>query len=92
MTIGDLLKDRYLALEIELKKYINCDLLPSLDTLDLADVCFLLSNTFHGIDTDEQYTSKIHELIEFNRVIIVDNQLDYVVKIVTDFVKYFKSL
>ena len=103
-TKGEILKEKYLALEADLKQYVSVGLLPSLDTLDLADVTFLLANMFIGIETDEQYNAKILELIELNGVTIEDKKielngvsidkknLDIVVKLLTDFLRFFKSL
>lgn len=103
-TKGDVLKEKYLALEGEIKQYVNVGLLPSLDTLDLADVTFLLANMFVGIETDEQYNAKMIELIELNGITIEDKKielngvsidkknLDIVVKLLTDFIRFFKSL
>ena len=83
---------RYTALEAELKKYIDVALFPSLDDIDLADVVFLITTTFLGVDSQDQYTEKIRDLVASNGIKMTDETLSKVTPMISDFVHWLKAL
>ena len=89
-TVGDLLNEKFLTLQTELKKYIDVSLFPT--DISTEDVCFYISNLFLGINTDEEYKNKIIELIELNGVNIDKKNVDVVITLVCNFVRWFKTL
>ena len=89
-SIREIINEKYLVLEKELKKYVDISLFPQ--NIDTADLCFYISNLFLGIETDADYYTKVCDLIELNGVTISKNNMDTVVKLVVDFVKFFKNL
>ena len=62
-TRKELITVKYNVLEVELKKYINNELFPSLDSIDLADAVFFITMIFLGITSEEEYDTKIKELL-----------------------------
>ena len=95
-TVGDLLEEHLLALQNELKPYVNNSIFPEINPNyhhDLADIVFFISSLFVGVETDADYNAKVLELIELNGVTIIDKKnTDIVVKLLVDFVRYFKTL
>ena len=87
-----LIIQKYTALETELKQYFSAELFPSLETIEVSDMVFLLTMTFVGVNDDEQYKEKIASLITSNKITITDDDFDIVCPLITDFVKWLKAL
>ena len=47
-TRKTLIVERYGALEVELKKHLDAELFPSLDSVDIADLVYLITISFLG--------------------------------------------
>ena len=91
-TRKEMIVDKYLLLETELKKYVTDDIFPSLDTIDVADLVYYITLIFLGVTTDEQYRIKIRELLTTNDIKISDANIGIIVPLIQDFVKWMKEL
>ena len=91
-TRKEMIVDKYLLLETELKKYVTDDVFPSLDTIDVADLVYYITLIFLGVTTDEQYRIKIRELLTTNDIKISDANIGIIVPLIQDFVKWMKEL
>ena len=91
-TRKELIVEKYLLLETELKKYVTDDIFPSLDCIDVADLVYYITLIFLGVTTDEQYRIKIRELLTTNNIKISDTNIGIIVPLIRDFVKWMKEL
>jgi hypothetical protein len=91
-TKGTALKEKYENLTAELKTFFEGELFPTLDTIDIADLVYFITQSFSGINTPEDYYDRISELITMNGFKITDEQMKRVVPLITDFVCWFKAL
>ena len=91
-TIKELIVEKYLLLETELKQYVTDDIFPSLDCIDVADLVYYITLIFLGVTTDEQYRIKIRELLSTNDIKISDTNIGIIVPLIRDFVKWMKEL
>lgn len=91
-TRKDLLIEKYTGLEKELKQYLNNDLFPSLDSVDVADLTYYITMIFLGISTREQFDAKLKELIETNGVNVSSENYDKVLPLVEEFILWFRTL
>ena len=55
-TRKELILAKFSVLESKLKELINGDVFPSLSEIDIADLVYLVTLTFMGINTILQYT------------------------------------
>lgn len=92
ITRKSLIIDRYSILELELRQYVDKAIFPSLEDVDVADLAYILTYLFLGINTDEQYRDKIFELIQEHDVAVDLVYLDIVIERITDFIKWFKEI
>jgi hypothetical protein len=91
-TRKQLIITKYVMLETELKKYIKDDLFPSLDIIDVADLVYLITMMFVGIDTPSAYDLKIKELISINKFVVTDEVYLIVLPLVMDFIIWLKAI
>jgi hypothetical protein len=91
-TRKSLIITKYIILEENLKNYISDEIFPSLDNVDVADLVYLITMTFIGIDEETQMNKKIKELIASNNIVIEDAKIDEVVILVSEFVFWLKKL
>ena len=83
--------NKYLELEIELKSLIDVSILPSLHEIDLCDSIYLITYMFVGIESDDQYKSKIDDLIKTNNIDIKKDK-DKLYTLITDFIRWLKMV
>ena len=91
-TRKTLIVERYGALEVELKKHLDAELFPSLDSVDIADLVYLITISFLGVDTEEQYNAKIQELMDGNGVKVDAPTFAIVAPLIQAFVSWMKQL
>lgn len=91
-TRKTLIVERYGALEVELKKHLDAELFPSLDSVDVADLVYFITLTFVGVDSEEQYGAKIRELMDGNGVKVDGPTFDIVAPPIREFVAWMKLL
>ena len=90
-------QSRYLPLMIHHRSLPNAchnelTLFPSLDEIDIADLTYLLTMTFLGITTEDEFKRKIRELAEISDVILTDDKLDILTTIMTEFMIWLRTL
>ena len=91
-TRKELIVEKYLLLEAELKKYVTDDIFPSLDCIDVADLVYYITLIFLGVTTDEQYRIKIRELLITNGIKISDTHIGIIIPLIQSFVEWMKAL
>jgi hypothetical protein len=63
-----------------------------LDDIDLADVVFLITTTFIGVDSQEQYEDKVRDLVATNGITMTEETLSKITPMISDFVNWLKAL
>lgn len=91
-TRKTLIVAKYGVLELELKKHLDADLFPSLDSIDVVDLVYLITMTFVGVETEAQYAAKIRELMDANGVAVDGPTFDVVAPLISGFVAWLKVL
>ena len=91
-TRKELIVEKYLLLETELKKYVTDDIFSSLDSIDVADLVYYITLIFLGVTTDEQYRIKIRELLITNGIKISDINIGIIIPLIQSFVEWMKAL
>ena len=91
-TRKTLIVEKYGALEVELRKYLSAELFPSLDTVDVCDLVYLITITFIGVDSEEQYRVKIRELLDSHGVKVEEAAFGVVAPLIAYFVGWLKKL
>lgn len=87
-----LIIQKYTALEAELKLYIKDEIFPSLDSIDVADLVYIITMLFLGIDTPDAYDLKITELIQTNKISMTDDVYSKISPLIIEFIVWLKSL
>ena len=72
-TKKEVLIKKYIEYQNEVKKIIDCSILPSLDDFDILDI-LLYFNLYFNIG-QSNYEKTIYEIIEMNNLIINDTDL-----------------
>ena len=91
-TRKELIIEKYDKLERELGDYLDRDIFPNLNDIDICDMVFLITYQFMNIETNEQYTIKIKEMLQSNNIIITQDKLIAIVPLISVFVKWLKQL
>ena len=91
-TRKELIVEKYSQLEKELSNFLDTDIFPNLDDIDVCDVVFLITYQFMNIDTNEQYKVKIKEMLQANHLEITEEKLISIVPLISIFVKWLKQL
>ena len=84
--------EKYAILEVELKKHITSDLFPNLEDIDIADLVFIITYTFMGVNTLLQYDNKIREMMKDNNIDVINEKMETIAPLVKDFVVWLKNL
>ena len=92
LTRKELIIEKFLVLEKELKPLFKGTIFPSLEEIDLADLVYFTTITFLGIDSEPQYNEKIKELMESNGYKTTEKVLGEISPKIIDFVSWLKVL
>ena len=91
-TRKQLITERYGNLEIELKKHFDNELIPSLDSIDIADLVYFITMLFMGISTEDDYNTKIKELLSYHNIVVTETTYVKIFPLIFDFVVWLKDL
>lgn len=91
-TRKELIIDKYCKLENKLLEYLDKKIFPNLDEIDISDVVFLLTYQFLNINTDDEYSIKIKEIIICHELTVKESDLDIILPLIIEFVKWIKQL
>ena len=61
----ELIVEKYCISEKELLKFLDCDILPDIEDVDVCDIVFIITYQILGIETKEEYEKKIIEMIRY---------------------------
>ena len=78
-TRKELIIEKYCILEKQLLDFLDADILPDIDDVDICDIVFIITFQFLGIETEEQYEKKINEMIKSNNLEVSKENLKSVV-------------
>lgn len=92
VTRATLITEKYTILTNELKTFFDAELFPSLDSIDIADLVFFITVSFLNVNTEDQFTDKIIDLITSNGFKITDKQMVRVVPLIQEFVLWIRAL
>ena len=88
-TRKEIIIDKYLEFQNNIKQIVDVDIFPTLEDLDVVDLLLFFNMTF-GYTTE--YESIINDLISFNGVKIQPDELEKVMPVITTFIDEFKLL
>ena len=88
-TRKEIIIDKYLEFQNNIKQIIDVDIFPTLEDLDVVDLLLFFNMTF-GYATE--YESIINDLISFNGVKIQPEELTKVMPVIIQFIDEFKLL
>ena len=88
-TRKEIIIDKYLEFQNNIKQIVDVDIFPTLEDLDVVDLLLFFNMTF-GYTTE--YETIINDLILFNGVKILPEDLLKVMPIITQFIDEFKLL
>ena len=91
-TRKELIIEKYCILEKQLLDFLDADILPDIDDVDICDIVFIITFQFLGIETEEQYERKITEMIKSNNLEISKEKISSVVPLISSFVQWLKQL
>ena len=91
-TRKELIIEKYCILEKQLLDFLDADILPDIDDVDICDIVFIITFQFLGIETEEQYEKKITEMIKSNNLEISKEKISSVVPLISSFVQWLKQL
>ena len=91
-TRKELIVEKYCRLEQVLLNYFDVNIFPNLNEIDVGDMVFLITYQFLNINTNEEYTKKIREMILCHDLEITERDLGEILPIIVDFVKWLKAL
>ena len=91
-TRKDIIIEKYCILEKELLKFLDRDILPDLDEMDVCDLVFIITYQFMGVEKEEEYEKKIVELITSHDLEVNKDNLKHIVPLISSFVQWLKQL
>ena len=91
-TRKDIIIEKYCILEKELMKFLDRDILPDLDEMDVCDLVFIITYQFMGVEKEEEYEKKIVELITSHDLEVNKDNLKHIVPLISSFVQWLKQL
>lgn len=91
-TRKELIVEKYCILEKSLLKYIDVDILPNLEEIDVSDMVFIITYQFTNITTESQYANKINEMIQSNGLVISPEKMIHIVPLISNFVQWLKQI
>ena len=59
----EIIVEKYFILEKELVRFLDCDILPDIEDVDVCDIVFIITYQFLGIETKEEYEKITIEMI-----------------------------
>ena len=59
----EIIVEKYFILEKEFLKFLDCDILPDIEDVDVCDIVFIITYQFLGIETKEEYEKITIEMI-----------------------------
>ena len=87
-TRKQLILTNYIKITNELKTVVKDAIFPSMEEFDIVDFVFLINLHF----SNDDYNTKIKELIELKNISMTDETFESVCKIIIPFIKLIKSL
>ena len=90
-TRKELIVEKYCILEKELLNFLDHDILPDIEDVEVSDIVFIITYQFLGIETNKQYENKIVEMIKLNNLEVSDTNLKSVVPLITSFVQWLNN-
>ena len=91
ITRKEIIQEKYILLKIELEKYINQNLFPSLDDYSISDIVFYL-NYYFPKGYENNYDETIEILIKSKNIELSDNHFSDVVNLIIDFINFLNNL
>ena len=91
-TRKELIIDKYCKLKNKLLEYLDKNIFPNLDEFDISDVVFLLTYQFLNINTDDEYSIKIKEIILCHELTVKESDLVVILPLIIEFIKWIKQL
>ena len=88
-TRKEIIINKYLEFQNNIKQIVDVNIFPSLEDLDVVDLLLFFNMTFAYAT---EYESIINDLILFNGVNIQPEELSKVMPIITKFIDEFKLL
>ena len=85
-TKKEVLIKKYIEYQNEVKKIIDCSILPSLDDFDILDI-LLYFNLYFNIGSSN-YEKTIYDIIEMNKLDINDTDLKKVMPLTIDLIEW----
>ena len=79
-------------MEKALLKYIDVDILPNQDDIDVTDMVFIITYQFTNINTESQYESKIKEMIQSNDLVLSSEKMLHIIPLISNFVQWLKQV
>ena len=61
----ELIVEKYCILKKKLHKFLDCDILPDIEDVDVCDIVFIITYQFLGIETKEEYEKIMIETIRY---------------------------
>ena len=92
MFLIDNQKRSYCILEKELFKFLDCDISPDINDVEVCDLVFIITFQFMGIEKDEEYEKKIVEMINSNNLEVNKENLKHIVPLISSFVQLLKQI
>ena len=90
-TRKQLITEKYNELTDKLTNYIDSELFPSLDDIDVVDLVYFFSLTFVGGATDN-YENQLKDLLYCRNIECDDDKFKQIYSIVSPYIVWFKSL
>ena len=91
-TRKELIVEKYCRLQQVLLNYFDVSIFPDLSEIDVSDMVFLTTYQFLNINTNEEYTKKIREMLLCHDLEMNEKDLGEILPIIVDFVKWLKAL
>ena len=88
ITRKEIILTNYIKITNELKTVVKDAIFPSMEEFDIVDFVFLINLHF----SNDDYNTKIKELIELKNISMTDETFESVCKIIIPFIKLIKSL
>jgi len=85
-----LIIEKYNELTNKLKEYVDIDIFPSLDEVDVSDLVFFFSLSFSGSKTN--YQEPLKDLLDCHSIKLDDETFKKVYAVVHPFIIWFKNI
>jgi len=91
ITRKEIITEKYILLKIELEKYINQNLFPSVDDYSINDIVYYL-NLYFPKGSELNYSNTIERLMKNKNIEINDNDYSDCVNLIIDFINFLNNL